>query len=242
MCESTVAKTSPGSSFRDGNLSDEERRRVRERHRDLVEAWLDFADFAAALFKLHEKYGIANGDAGYAAYRKHLRKKYEAKLASKGLTVDPLNEGCRCIYCKLHSDETEESTQAPAEVAPVTEPTPPSPPTKKVDRSILQHRSISPHGETHNRRRLGQVPAEPPRPHQPSFKIANQKLGLVPAYVQMGASIGRSPPSGASPSRAKEREAAAPVRGSPKKTNGRYSPRMRFSSAVSSATLSGCVR
>ncbi|MCR9117211.1 MAG: hypothetical protein NXI22_09740, partial [bacterium] len=140
MCDSTVVKELPETSFLHGAICDDDVALVRQRHAEKVEEWLDFADFATELFKLHEKYGIEKGEEGYFAYRKHLRTNYYHKLQTYGPTPDPLDEGCDCIFCKMHT-EPEDGTDQPA--------------TEKND-----HVAKSNTGSNHNNRRLGQVPAE----------------------------------------------------------------------------------
>lgn len=106
MSSVIVVKELPASSKWHGAVSDEDAELIRRRHAEKVEKWLDFADFATELFKLHEKYGIDKGEEGYFAYRKHLRTNYNERLATYGPTPDPLDEGCDCIFCGLHSQET----------------------------------------------------------------------------------------------------------------------------------------
>lgn len=118
MCHSTAVAELPESSIWRGKLSAEEAEQARQRHRALVEAWLDFACFADELFKLHKKYHVANGEAGYVAYRQYLKKQEEKYLADYGLTADPLNEGCQCVFCISHPEKksaTSPSTPEPQE-------------------------------------------------------------------------------------------------------------------------------
>lgn len=115
MCSSTVVKELPETSMWHGAISEEDVQLVRKRHQEKVEEWLDFADFAAELFKLHEKYGIDKGEEGYFAYRQHLRTNYYQKLQTYGPTPDPLDEGCDCIFCKMHAQDSPSGEQEPAE-------------------------------------------------------------------------------------------------------------------------------
>lgn len=105
-------------------LGEEDLQRMRERHHQLVEAWLNFADFATELFQLHAKYGIEQGEAGYAAYRRHLRTQYYRNMQEVGPVVDPLEEGCDCIFCKMHADESPAEAQEAAEIPSTPEPSP----------------------------------------------------------------------------------------------------------------------
>ncbi|MCR9118543.1 MAG: hypothetical protein NXI22_16525 [bacterium] len=125
MCDSTVVRDLSNSSFWQRKireeLPEEDAQRIRERHQELVEEWLDFADFATELFNLHKKYGIEHGESGYVAYRKFLKQQYDQRLADVGPTVDPLGEGCQCIFCKMHAEEKPEPTPEIVEPEPKPE-------------------------------------------------------------------------------------------------------------------------
>ncbi|MCR9119285.1 MAG: hypothetical protein NXI22_20330 [bacterium] len=163
MSNSAATKELPVTSIWHGAVSQEDVQLVRRRHQEKVEEWLDFADFATELFKLHEKYGIEEGEAGYFAYRKHLRTNYYQKLETYGSTPDPLDEGCDCIFCKMHPKET------PAEPASEEHELPKATPPNQ-----------------HSESRLEQVPAEAPTDsNQHNHPTQSpQELGPVPAYDQ----------------------------------------------------------
>ncbi|MCR9118086.1 MAG: hypothetical protein NXI22_14210 [bacterium] len=116
MTTSTVATSAPDATFSADAISQDKAAEVRARHQELVEAWLDFAMFADELFKLHSRHNVEECDPGYAAYRKHLRLKLEKRLRQRGLTVDPLNEGCQCPYCQANRKESSPATPTPAKV------------------------------------------------------------------------------------------------------------------------------
>ncbi|MCR9115855.1 MAG: hypothetical protein NXI22_02770 [bacterium] len=174
MCDSNAVKELPETSIWHGAISDEDVALVRRRHAEKVEEWLDYADFATELFALHEKYGIEKGEEGYFAYRKHLRTSYYQKLYTYGPTPDPLDEGCDCIFCRMHADESPAETDCEL-------------PEAMSKKQGTQEKSKA--------RRLGQVPAEPRGDLDPSTKPpvaksasnamtkpGSKKLGPVPAY------------------------------------------------------------
>ncbi|MCR9120458.1 MAG: hypothetical protein NXI22_26280, partial [bacterium] len=157
MSQSTTVNTLPETSIWFGAISEEDVQLVRRRHAEKVEEWLDFADFATELFALHEKYGIEKGEEGYFAYRKHLRTSYYEKLQNYGPTPDPLDEGCDCIFCRMHSKD-EPAEEATGAIRAAKQP--------------------------NNEGRLGQVSAESPIDFsQPgNQKQPSKKLGPVPAH------------------------------------------------------------
>ncbi|MCR9117349.1 MAG: hypothetical protein NXI22_10435 [bacterium] len=195
MCNATAVKELPETSKWHGAVSDEDVALVRRRHAEKVEEWLDFADFAAELFALHEKYGIEKGEEGYFAYRKHLRTNYNHKLETYGPTPDPLDEGCECIFCRMHPVDTPENSRRLGQV-PAESPSDVEQPTERVTKSTTcrlgQVPAESPsdveqpteHVTKSTACRLGQVPAELPSDFEQAanHKQTIKKLGPVPAY------------------------------------------------------------
>ncbi|MCR9115556.1 MAG: hypothetical protein NXI22_01240 [bacterium] len=168
MSDSTVVKELPETSMWHGAISEEDVALVRRRHAEKVEEWLDFADFVTELNALHEKYGIEKGEEGYFAYRKHLRTNYYQKLETYGPTPDPLDEGCECIFCKMHSEEPPVETESEVKKETVVHSTASGECELPVATSKLQGTHV-PRSPVAN-----QEPAEPD----------SKKLGPVPTTVR----------------------------------------------------------
>ncbi|MCR9115561.1 MAG: hypothetical protein NXI22_01265 [bacterium] len=193
MCDASVVKELPETSKWHGAVSEEDVALVRSRHAEKVEEWLDFADFANELFKLHEKYGIDKGEEGYFAYRKHLRTNYNQKLETYGLTPDPLDEGCECIFCSMHAEESPAETETEVHSTASGKCEHPEAMLEKQGTHIPRSLAMN---QEHPERRLGQVPAEssidvdsqrdqtpvPKSTTNAITKPGSKKLGPVPAY------------------------------------------------------------
>ncbi|MCR9118499.1 MAG: hypothetical protein NXI22_16305 [bacterium] len=200
MCDSNAVKELPETSIWHGAISEEDVALVRRRHAEKVEEWLDYAEFATELFALHEKYGIEKGEEGYAAYRKHLRTSYYQKLYSYGPTPDPLDEGCECIFCRMHADEPPTETEREVTTESIVHSTASG--ESELPEAMLEKQGTdvprSPiANQKRHERRLGQVPAESRDDFNPSneplvatpatsamTKPGLKNLGLVPAYVK----------------------------------------------------------